>query len=167
VELRRVRPADAAMAQELSTDPYVPATGSLPPAATREQTLAWVARQQRRHAEGAGFSFTIIDRTTAAPAGHCGLWLQQLPLGRGSAGYSIIPSARGRGLATDALGALTAFAWTVPRLAVVDLFIEPWNSASIRVAERAGYRRGELLPRHQEIGGRRRDVLVFTAARPA
>ncbi len=155
------------MARELSTDPYVPATGSLPAAATREQALAWVHRQQGRHAEGRGFSFTIVLADTAVPVGHCGLWLKDLPQGRGTAGYSIIPSARGQGLATDALGALTAFAWTVPGLHTVELAIEPWNTASVRVAERAGYQYRELLPRHQEIDGRRRDVLVFTATRPA
>lgn len=167
VILREVAESDVEMARELSTDPYVPQTGSLPPHATVEDARAWIYRQQARHAEGAGFSFTITESGSGTAVGHCGLWLRELAQGRGSAGYSIAPSWRGRGLASDALGALTTFAWTVPGLERIALFIEPWNYASIRTAERAGYVYQDLLPEHQKIGGERRDVLLYLARRPA
>ncbi len=166
VTLRAVDASDVELARELSTDPYVPQTGSLPPHATAEEARAWVYRQQQRHAEGGGFSFTVVESGTGTPVGHCGLWLRELAQGRGSAGYSIAPSWRGRGLAADALRALTAFAWTVPGLEQVALSIEPWNHASVRTAERAGYVCQGLLPAHQEIGGERRDVLLYLARRP-
>ncbi len=35
------------MARELSTDPYVPLTGSLPSCATEYEAKAWVRRQRR------------------------------------------------------------------------------------------------------------------------
>lgn len=153
------------MARELSTDSYVPATGTLPAAATTEQALAWVRRQRDRHREGAGFSFTIADAHTDMALGHCGLWLGQLAAGRGTAGYSVAPSARGRGHATEALIALTEFGWTVPGLYRIELYIEPWNTASLRIAERAGYLREGLLRRHQEIAGRRRDMVLYAVTR--
>lgn len=164
VALREVRPNDVAMARELSTDPYVPRTGTLPPEATEDEALAWVQRQQGRHAEGAGFSFTITRLPDGRAVGHCGLWLRELGAGIGSIGYSIVPSARGRGVATDALRALTTFAWTLPGLQRVVLYIEPWNVASVRTAERAGYLRERLLRDH-EVAGVRRDVLCFAVAR--
>ena len=162
--LREVREEDVALARELATDPYVPATGSLPPDATADDALAWVHRQRARHAEGTGFSFTITAHGSAV--GHCGLWLRQLHEGLGTAGYAIAPSARGRGYATDALRALTAFGWTVPRLERIELLIEPWNVPSVRTAERAGYANAGLLPEHQLIGGVPRDVLRYVALRP-
>ncbi len=165
VVLREVRPEDVAMARELSTDPYVPMTGTLPANATMEEAVSWVRRQRSRHAEGAGFSFTITDAATGAPVGHCGLWLRQLAEGRASAGYSIVPSARGRGLASDALRALTAFGWTVPGLTRIVLYIEPWNVASIRTAQRAGYASDGLLPDHEVGDGVRREVLRYVATR--
>lgn len=79
-------------------------------------------------------------------------------------GYSIVPSARGRGLASDALRALTDFGWHIPGLDRIVLYVEPWNVASIRTAERAGYVR-EILLRDHEIAGARRDVLRFAAVR--
>ena len=38
---------------------------------------------------------------------------------------------RGRGIATSALQALTAFAWTIPGLYRVELYIEPWNTSDM------------------------------------
>ncbi len=165
VLLRAVAQSDIAMARDLSTDPYVPLTGSLPENASESEAAAWVVRQQGRHAEGAGFSFSIVDESTARAVGHCGLWLEELAQGRATAGYAVIPSARGRGSARDALMSLTSFAWTLPGLHRVALFIEPWNTGSIRTAERAGYRREGLLASHQEIGGRRRDMLIYARIR--
>jgi RimJ/RimL family protein N-acetyltransferase len=42
-----------------------------------------------------------------------------------------------------------------------------WNAGSIGTAERAGYEREGLLRSHQEIGGRRRDMLLYATVRPA
>lgn len=165
VVLREVRETDVPMARDLSTDPYVPLVGSLPADATSEEAVAWVHRQQERHPAGAGFSFTIVDAGTDVPVGHCGLWLRRLEDGRGAAGYSVVPSARGRGFAADALTALTLFGWTVPGLFRIELYIEPWNVGSVRTAERAGYAREGLLRSHQVIGGRRRDMLLYAAVR--
>ena len=59
-----------------------------------------------------------------------------------------------------ALTALTSFAWTIPGLHRIELYIEPWNAGSAKTAEWAGFVRQGLLRSHQEIGGRRRDMLL-------
>lgn len=153
------------MARELAADPYVPHIGSLPAHATKDELRQWVKRQQQRYTDGAGFSFAIVEAETGHAVGHCGLWLTELASGRGTAGYSIIQSARGRGMAAEALTALTAFGWTVPGLRRISLYIEPWNHASIRTAEKAGYSQAGLLRSHQEIAGERRDMLLYIALR--
>lgn len=165
VHLRGVTEGDTELARELSADPYVPHIGSLPAHASEDELLEWAHRQQRRHAEGAGCSFTIVETKTEQAVGHCGLWLQELSQGRATAGYSIIGSARGRGLAAQALRALTTFGWRVPHLFRISLYTEPWNLASVRTAERAGFGREGLLRSHQAIAGRRRDMLLYAAMR--
>ncbi|MFJ7750876.1 GNAT family N-acetyltransferase [Arthrobacter sp. NPDC097144] len=77
------------------------------------------------------------------------------------------PDARGRGVAADALLALMDFAWTLPALYRVELYIEPWNTASVRTAEKAGFVREGILRSHQEIDGVRRDMLLCSAVRQA
>src|SRR5579863_8575647 len=103
VVLREFTTADRPMVQELSTDPYVPLIGSLPPGASRQQALDYIERQRGRLAEGTGFSFAIAEAGTGRAVGGIGLWLAALDAGRATAGYAVIPSARGRGLAAAAL----------------------------------------------------------------
>ena len=165
--LREFRDDDLPMALELSTDPYVPLVGSLPAHATEQQALEWLARQRGRWAEGAGFSFAIAESASGRAVGAIGLWLRAMDDGRAMVGYSVAPGARRKGAAASALTAVTAFAWTIPALHRIELYIEPWNTASARTAERAGYQREGLLRSHQEIGGRRRDLLLYARIRPA
>lgn len=165
VFLREVAPDDVGMARELSTDPYVPETGSLPFNASIDDACAWITRQQGRHSEGVGFSFTIASTADDQAVGHCGLWLKDLDAGLATAGYAIVPSQRGCGYAADALLALTGFGWTLPGLARILLHIEPCNIASHRTAERAGYARQDATADHQIFNGETREMLVYAADR--
>jgi len=165
VVLREFSAADLPMVQEMSADPYVPLIGTLPPNASPQEALAYIDRQRGRLAEGAGFSFVIAEAGTGRGVGGIGLWLAGLDQGRATAGYSVLPIARRRGLAAAALTALTSFAWTIPQLHRIELYIEPWNVGSVRTAERAGFEREGLLRSHQEIGGRRRDMLLYATIR--
>ena len=164
--LRPFLEADVPMLVELPTDPYVPLIGTLPARATEQQARDWIQRQHDRRTAGEGLSFAVVDRDTGTALGQAGLWLAGLAHGRATAGYSVAPSARGSGIGAEALIALTGHAWSIAGLHRVELYIEPWNAASIRTAERAGYAREGLLRSHQEIGGRRRDMLLFAALRP-
>lgn len=165
VRLRRFRDEDAGMAMDLATDSYVPTIGTLPSGASRAQALAWVERQRQHHVRGTGFAFSIADAGTGQSLGQIGLWTRELGRGRAQAGYGVAPSARGRRAATSALLALLDFAWTIPELHRVELYIEPCNVASVRSADYAGFRREGLLRRHQEIAGERRDMLLYAAVR--
>ena len=46
----------------------------------------------------------------------------------------------------------------VPR---VELHVEPWNTASVRTAELAGFTWEGLMRGWQEIGGERRDLYLY------
>jgi [ribosomal protein S5]-alanine N-acetyltransferase len=165
VVLREFCAADLSMVQEMSADPYVPLIGTLPPNASGQEAQAYLDRQRGRLPEGTGFSFAIAEAATGRGLGGIGLWLAGLDQGRATAGYSVTPSARGRGVAAAALTALASFAWTIPTLHRIELYIEPWNAGSIKTAERAEFEREGLLRSHQEIGGRRRDMLLYAAIR--
>ena len=98
VVLREFSAADLLMVREMSTDPYVPLIGTLPPNATSQEAQAYIDRQRGRLPEGKGFSFAIADAATGRGLGGIGLWLAGLEQGRATAGYSVAPSARGRGV---------------------------------------------------------------------
>lgn len=165
VVLRAFEDRDVPMVRDLATDPYLPDIGSLTRDADEAEAHAYVERNRGRHLEGRGWSFCIADARTDEALGVAGLWVRDLAEGRATAGYSVAPRSRGRGRAAEALTALTTYAWTVPGLYRVSLFIEPWNVASLRTAERAGYRHEGLLRSWMEIGDRRADVEVYGAVR--
>ena len=166
VLLREFSSDDLPMALDLATDPYVAMVGSLPAHASEAQAIDWIERNRRRWADRVGFSFAVAEAVTGRAVGQLGLWLADLEQGRAQIGYFVMPSARGRGFAAAALAAATAFAWTIPQLQRIELHIEPWNVASVRTAERAGYAHEKLLRAHREIGGQRRDVLLYARGRP-
>lgn len=165
VRLRAFEARDVAMVRDLATDPYVPLTGTLPAHATAEQALDWIERQRMRPAEGRGFSFCVADAGDDRALGQVGLWLRDVASGRASAGYGVAPRERGRGVAVDALRAVTDVAWSLPDVHRVELYVEPWNVASVLTAERAGYEREGVLRSHQEIGGRRVDMALYASVR--
>jgi [ribosomal protein S5]-alanine N-acetyltransferase len=166
IVLREFTDQDAHLAIELGNDPYIPLIGSLPAHPTDQQALDWIRRQRGRLAEGTGLSFAIAEARSGNAVGTIGLWLRNLAAGRATVGYSVPAAHRGRGIASSALTALTTFAWTIPALHRIELYIEPWNGSSIRVAEASGYQREGFLRSHQEIGGIRRDMLLYAATRP-
>jgi ribosomal-protein-alanine N-acetyltransferase len=164
VLLRPFRDSDLGLVAELSGDPYLPLIGSIPAVYSDEAALAYLARQHQRLADGTGYSFAIADRSDDRALGGASLWPDEGgTLAR--LGYAVAPSARRRGVATAALTALTAFAWTLPRLSRLELYIEPVNTGSVRTAERCGYEREVLLPAHTEIGGEQRDMLRYVRLR--
>jgi RimJ/RimL family protein N-acetyltransferase len=166
VRLRAFHDSDVTMLLDLSTDPYLPLIGTLPGYTDRAGALAYIERQHRRLATGAGFSFCAALRDTGEAVGTAGLWLAPIAHGRATAGYCVAPSYRGRGLAGQALRALTTFAWTLPEVHRIELYIEPWNTPSVQVAQRAGYQCEGQLRSHQVIGGHRVDMLLYSALRP-
>ena len=79
----------------------------------------------------------------------------------GSVGYWLLPSARGRGIATRAVRLLSD--WAARDLGVPNLRLttEPGNERSRRVAERSGFRQIGLLRHSATIDGRLIDQVVY------
>jgi len=98
VRLRAFALRDAGMIRDLSTDPYVPLTGSLVGNASAEQAMEWIERQHNQRATGAGYSFCMADIDDDRALGQAGLWLAAIAQRRATAGYGVAPGARGRGV---------------------------------------------------------------------
>jgi [ribosomal protein S5]-alanine N-acetyltransferase len=160
--LRPYAVSDLALVRQAAADPFIPSISSVPRTYTDDAGRAFIARQHARGAEGDGYSFVIAPETEPKVGiGSIGLWLQEIESGRASIGYWLIADARGRGLATNALRAVASFAFgtlSIPRL---HLFVEPWNVASARTAEAAGFHREATLRGWERIDGEQRDADCF------
>lgn len=105
----------------------------------------WVESWPHRwHAEtGADWAVSI----DAELVGRVGLKRLDLWDGIGELAYWVVPSARGRGVATRAVDALCGWAFEVLGLHRLELIHATQNLASCRVAEQAGFRAEGTLRR--------------------
>lgn len=162
IVLRPYAIADLTMVRQASADPLIPSITSVPRAYTDDAGRAFIERQHARATEGDGFSWVIADEAyPTSGIGSIGLWLQEIESGRASIGYWLIGAARGRGRAADALRAVVTFAFeqlAIPRL---HLFVEPWNVASSRTAEAAGFTLEAMLRGWERIDDEQRDVECY------
>ena len=96
------------------------------------------------HLRGFG-PWALEDRASGKFAGHCGLWF---PEGWGDVevGYGIMPEFRGKGYASEAAARVRNYGYREKGIARLVSYIDPSNSASLRVAEKLGARPdGEFL----------------------
>ena len=84
-------------------------------------------------------------------------------LRQGTTGYWCAEHARGRGLITHSLRLLSKHAFEQLGVGRMQLFTDPENHASQRVAEKVGYRREGVLRAHlPQRDGTRADSVVFS-----
>jgi [ribosomal protein S5]-alanine N-acetyltransferase len=166
VLLRPYRVSDLSLVRHASADPLIPSISSVPRTYSDDAGRAFIERQHRRAAEGDGFSFVITDEAEPTLGlGSIGLWLHEIENGRASVGYWLLAAARGRGLAAHALRTLVSFGFgqlAIPRL---HLYVEPWNVASARTAEAAGFTREATLRGWERIDGEQHDADCYALLR--
>lgn len=162
VVLRPFSVSDLALVREAASDPYIPQVTSVPATYSDDAGRAFVDRQFARSQDGDGYPFVIAhDDEPERGLGSAGLWLHEIESGRASVGYWLTPTARGDALATWALRCIVEFAFNELRIPRLHLFVEPWNVASIRTAEEAGFSREALLRGWERIDGLRRDTYSY------
>ena len=160
----RLRPfvlGDLDVVREASTDPLIPLITTVPAAFTQAEGRRFIERQWSRAEQGTGYSFALVDAVTDRAVGQAGLWLSSVGEGRASVGYWVARSARGRGAAGFAVRALAWWGHQVLHIPRLELYVEPWNIASVRTAERGGFQREGLLRGWQEVGGERKDMFMY------
>ncbi|MER5644088.1 GNAT family N-acetyltransferase [Streptosporangium sp. NPDC002524] len=159
VVLRPLDPADAETIARACADPEIVRFLPLVPVPyTRDDALQYM-EQTRRDWETGGAPFAIADAGTGEWLGNMSLMAR--PRGMTEIGYLVAPWARGRGVATAALSALTrwGFEHGVRR---VELFADVENLASQRVALAAGFHReGVRRGAEEQRDGTRHDLVAF------
>jgi [ribosomal protein S5]-alanine N-acetyltransferase len=159
VLLRRWRKTDLATVVDASRDPYIPKVTSVPAPFTKGAGERWLERQDARSRSGLGVSLAIAQPPGDEAVGTVVL----MHRGRGvyGLGYWLLPNARGRGLASRAVGLVVEWALAQPGVRELEALVEPWNEESARVVERAGFSRDRLLSAEISVGGREADVIRY------
>jgi RimJ/RimL family protein N-acetyltransferase len=155
VILRPLTPHDRALFQEARTDLTI---------AYRFGTQTMPLDDQIQHfmglfETGRGVALTIAP-PQQSPVG--AIFLEHGDSGCGNIGYWVLSQHRGHGYATR--GLRLAARWGLRSLgwARLQLWIEPDNEPSLRVAEGAGFIREGVLRSYSVIEGRRCDAVFFS-----
>jgi RimJ/RimL family protein N-acetyltransferase len=121
---------------------------------------AWFERYGEARRDGSREAFAIVDEGGAflglALAPRIDHETQTAELG-----YMVAPEARGRGVGTEALRQLTAWAFGLG-MQRLELLISVTNEASKKVAERCGYRREGVLRSAYFKQGLREDTEIWS-----
>jgi RimJ/RimL family protein N-acetyltransferase len=120
---------------------------SLPPEVRAEVSPAWVERvRQTPPGDPWALGFVVKELGTGATAGGCAFKGPPDADGVVEIGYGIDPPFQGRGFATEAAEALTAFAFSSGRVRTVRAHTKSDNPASERVLTKCGFARvGEVI----------------------
>ena len=102
--------------------------------------------------DGSHATFSIIERATERYAGNIALHGIDPSAAQARVGYRISRWARGQGIATHALDAVAAWAFSQLPLRRILLTHAVENGASCRVADKAGFHLAEFLAVHKRFG---------------
>jgi RimJ/RimL family protein N-acetyltransferase len=125
--------------QLLVDDPTVRRYTRVPDPVPDDFVEKWVDRYARGRVENTAISFAIENFADGTFLGLAVAPYLNLDEHSAELGYILSSAARGRGVATEALRQLTAWAFEEQQLFRLQLFISVSNDASKRVAQRCGY----------------------------
>jgi RimJ/RimL family protein N-acetyltransferase len=146
MRLEPVGPSHLEAISALLEDPDVLRFTRVPSPPPPDFAQTWFRFYEDGRREGTREAFAVVDgdcdetvvALAVAPRIEAGARTAEL-------GYVVLPAARGRGVATEALCLLTAWAFSELEALRLELLISVDNHASKRVAERCGYVREGVL----------------------
>lgn len=161
VSLRRWSYDDLACVAEASTDPEIPRGTTVPAEYTEAGGREWIERQWARKATGQGVSMAVVEASTQLACGLVYLGLRR-PEGHCEIGYWLVPSARGRGLGTEAI--MLASRWVLAHTDVYRLYahVVPDNESSLRALASCGFSREGVLRSFLDVGDGHSDVVSLS-----
>jgi RimJ/RimL family protein N-acetyltransferase len=136
--LRPPRPDDADEALTMLSDPDVRQWNPVPSVVDLADAERWLARGADWKS-GDHATFSVVETATGRFFGSVSLFRIDREQAGASIGYRVAPGARGRGVATAAVEAVTEWSFREIGLARVELCHAVTNPASCRVAVKTGY----------------------------
>ena len=139
--------------------------GALPPGAPSDpgEVAGWLADGVHRpRREGTGVHLMMLDRAAGRIVGSIGLFHADWEVRSAEIGYGVRGDERGKGYASEALGAVARWALAEGGIQRAWLTANTDNVASVRVAEKAGFRREGTLRRAALDDDGLHDLAVFS-----
>jgi [ribosomal protein S5]-alanine N-acetyltransferase len=162
VRLRLIADSDIPAITEACQDPAIQRYTTVPSPYEEHHAREWMTAAAAGMGGGTDLALLVVDAGTDELLGSVGLHAIDPASGRCSAGYWVTERARRRGVASRALRLLCGLGFDQLELRRIELWIEPENMGSVRVAESVGFVREGVLRSFMVVGGRRRDMLMYS-----
>ena len=163
VVLRPWRVDDVAAVTAACQDPEIQRWTQVPVPYEREHAQGFVGPIAESTLADGGALFAVEERGSGALAGSIGLFPPQD--GVGEIGYWTVAGHRGRGYTAEAVRVLSDWAFAERGLHRVELHVDPANTGSRRVAERAGFLAEGVVRQRFRHRGRPADVVLYSLLR--
>ena len=161
--LRRWRPADLPALFAAFSDPDILRfSWASPHPFSRADARHYLQAQERGRLRGKDLELALVSPLDDTLLGCVSLNHINRTHRRASVGYWVAARARGHHLAATAVGLLSGWAFGHLELARLELTCGPDNTASQRVARRAGFTYEGVLRSHLSFQGGRRDTMLFS-----
>lgn len=105
--------------------------------------------------------FVIRAQGSDTPLGDIGLQISAKYREEADIGYTVIPQAQGKGIASEALRAVCDYAFKQTGVKAINAYVLADNAGSVRVLEKMGFVRTQVLEKAYEIDGVRYDDWVY------
>ncbi|HEX2128276.1 MAG TPA: GNAT family protein [Solirubrobacterales bacterium] len=162
VRLRLIADADIPAITRACQDPAIQRYTTVPSPYEERHAREWLTAAAAGMSAGTDLALLVVDAGKGDLLGSVGLHSIDPATGRCSAGYWVTEAARGRHVAKRALRLLCRFGFDELDLRRIELWIEPENTGSVGVAESLGFVREGVLRSFMVVGGRRRDMLMYS-----
>ncbi|CAM4129229.1 GNAT family N-acetyltransferase [Citrobacter portucalensis] len=133
--------------------------GNIAPA--KDTRLLFARRLAAQH------TFVIREHNSPMPLGDIGLQISHLYPQEADLGYAIMPQAQGKGIASEAVRAVCQYAFDHAGVTAINAYALADNKGSIRILEKTGFVRTQVLEKAYEIDGIAYDDWVFRLERDA
>lgn len=98
-------------------------------------------------------TFVIRQHHDATPLGDIGLQISHLYPQEADIGYVIIPQAQGKGIASEAVRAVCDYAFQHAGVTAINAYVLADNKGSVRILEKTGFVRTQVLEQAYEVNG--------------
>ena len=162
VRLRLIADADVPAITAACQDPEIVRYTTIPSPYELHHAREWQLRSEAGRTAGTDIGALIVDADSDGLLGSVGMHGLDPATGRAAAGYWVAAHARRQGVATRGVRLLCTFAFGELGVERIELWIEPQNEPSRRVAERVGFHSEGLLRSFMPVQGIRRDMLIYS-----
>jgi [ribosomal protein S5]-alanine N-acetyltransferase len=163
VALRPWHQEDAPIKATWGRDAAIVRWTEVPANNTEEAALAWAARAEEARQAGRAVALAIVDAKLDVVLGSCDIRRPDPDdAALGEVGFLLAKEARGRRIATRAVGLLVAWSFRELGMERIQGLVHPNNPRSARVLERLGFRREGLLRRYRAGEAGREDRILFS-----